>query len=83
MFGETPMGGTELMVNKLYQLLPNKLLEEYDITHIPREIAKGKKGIMWWHLSYDQELVQVLKDRNNYLLLPRLLTQQHLPILRG
>jgi len=66
MFGETPMGGTELMVNKLYQLLPNKLLEEYDITHIPREIAKGKKGIMWWHLSYDQELVQVLKDRNNY-----------------
>ena len=61
-----PLGGSELQWNALFSRFPAKLLANKKIIKSdcnPRWLEKDKINILWEQLSYDQPMVQNLKDR--------------------
>ena len=62
---EKPLGGTELMYNELIKRLPEKYLETFSIFNYPSQANPSKKMIYWNQLSYDQDAVQFLKEKQN------------------
>lgn len=62
---EKPLGGTELMYNELMSRIPKEFLEHFSIFNYPNTADFNKKLIYWNQLSYDQNSVQFLKEKQN------------------
>lgn len=62
---EKPLGGTELMFNELMNRIDNSILESYSIFNYPNSVDPSKKLIYWNQLSYDQDAVQFLQQKEN------------------
>ena len=62
---EKPLGGTELMYNELLKRLPDNILESFSIFNYPGQADFSKKLIYWNQLSYDQNAVQFLQQKQN------------------
>lgn len=60
-----PLGGTELMYNELVKRLPKKYFDTFSIFNYPSQADPTKKMIYWNQLSYDQDAVQFLKEKQN------------------
>jgi glycosyltransferase involved in cell wall biosynthesis len=61
---EKPMGGTELMFEELKRRLPDSVWGNYSIFNYLSQADFTKKTIYWNQLSWDQQAVQFLKDRD-------------------
>lgn len=60
-----PMGGTELMYNELINRLPSNYLDNYSIFNYPVYADNTKRLVYWNQLSYDQDIVKFLEDKEN------------------
>lgn len=62
---EKPLGGTELMHIELLSRLNKEDLDTFSIFNYPSAAEQSKKLIYWNQLSYDQNAVQFLQERQN------------------
>ena len=62
---EKPLGGTELMYNELMKRVSDNTLEQFSIFNYPSQADFNKKLIYWNQLSYDQDAVQFLSQKQN------------------
>jgi len=62
---DKPLGGTEIMYNELMRRLPDRYKEEFSIFNYPNGADFIKKKIYWNQLSYDQDAIQFLKEKQN------------------
>jgi glycosyltransferase involved in cell wall biosynthesis len=62
---ETALGGTELMYNELFKRIPENLLTGISIFNYPSQADFSKKLVYWNQLSYDQDAVQFLQQKQN------------------
>lgn len=62
---ENPLGGTELMYNELIKRLPKNYLNDLSIFNYASYADNSKKMIYWNQLSYDQESIQFLSNKQN------------------
>lgn len=62
---DKPMGGTELMYHELIKRLPKTYLDKFSIFNYPSQADFTKKLIYWNQLSYDQDAVQFLREKQN------------------
>lgn len=62
---EKPLGGTELMYNEFFKRIPQNLISGLSIFNYPAQADFSKKLIYWNQLSYDQEAVQFLQQKQN------------------
>lgn len=62
-----PMGGTEILVSSLGQLIPDSYSQAVNLIVSNTEASlldPSRKNILWQHLNVDQAMVQNLKDSN-------------------
>jgi glycosyltransferase involved in cell wall biosynthesis len=59
---DKPMGGTELMYEELMKRLPQEYQDKFSIFNYPINSNLEKTTIYWNQLSYDQDIVQFLKN---------------------
>lgn len=62
---EKPLGGTELMYNELVKRLDKNNYSELSIFNYPNTADFNKNLIYWNQLSYDQNAVQFLREKQN------------------
>lgn len=62
---DKPLGGTELMHNELFRRISNNFLQDYSIFNYPSQVDPSKKLIYWNQLSFDQDAVQFLRQKQN------------------
>jgi FkbM family methyltransferase len=62
---DKPLGGTELMHNEFLKRIPEKLLDEFSIFNYTTKADFSKKLIYWNQLSFDQNAVQFLQQKQN------------------
>ncbi len=60
-----PIGGTELMFNELMNRLPKHYLEQFSIFNYSTYADSTKELIYWNQLSYDQDAVSFLNNKEN------------------
>jgi len=62
---EKPLGGTELMFNELMRRIPEDKLSGISLFNYPGQADPTKKLVYWNQLSYDQDAVQFLREKQN------------------
>jgi len=62
---DKPLGGTELMFNELMSRLSEDTKSKFSIFNYPAHADFDKIKIYWNQLSYDQDAIQFLKEKQN------------------